>query len=67
VTGQLELDEAHRRQKRQTDYATSLRKKLAAIINRPGIKRISVPSPLQPCLEDSLRDIDLPPTGQVRN
>jgi hypothetical protein len=49
------------------DYATSLRNKLAAIVNRPGINRISVPSPLQPCLEDSLRDIDLPADRQVRS
>jgi subtilisin family serine protease len=43
------------------EYTSRLRSQLTRLLALPGIGRISVPAPLQPCLEDSLQDIAMPP------
>ncbi|HET7731280.1 MAG TPA: S8 family serine peptidase [Usitatibacter sp.] len=39
---------------------TDFRQGIARLLGQPGVRRASVPNPLQPSLEDSLRDMELP-------
>jgi len=65
ITAQLELEQGRISAENVQGYAARLRDALAALIKTKGVNRVSVPNPLQPCLEDSLRDIDLPADRKV--
>jgi subtilisin family serine protease len=47
-------------------HASALQRALERLIGTKGVKRVSLPSPLQPCLEDSLLDMDMPPDRKVQ-
>lgn len=50
---------------RSTQGGTDFRRGIARLLGQSGVKRLSLPSPLQPSLEDSLRDIELPADRNV--
>jgi subtilisin family serine protease len=41
--------------------ASIFREAVANLIRTTGVKRVTVPNPMQPCLESALADIDMPP------
>jgi subtilisin family serine protease len=64
VTAQLELDDRQLSKQTLAAFGDEVRNKLVAVINANGVKRARLPMPLQPCVEDSLRDIGLPADRQ---
>lgn len=48
-----------------SEMAASFRNAIAKLARKKGVDRVSVPNPLQPCLNDSLADIDLPADRNV--
>jgi subtilisin family serine protease len=60
ITGQLLLDDAEISSTSIVEVAKLMRDKLSTLIKTKEFARVSLPTPLQPCADDSLRDIDLP-------
>jgi len=61
ITGQLLLGEPDSRDLAAFDDANTLREKLVKLIKTKEFARVSLPTPLQPCADESLRDVALPP------
>jgi subtilisin family serine protease len=66
ATALFEWDETPISPSTALGHASTLQGKLANVIRAKGVNRVSAPSPLQPCLEDSLFDIDLPADRTVK-
>ena len=50
---------------RERSTGNAFRKAIASLMGMEGIKRVSMPNPLQPTLEESLRDLELPKDRMV--
>jgi hypothetical protein len=61
ITGQLLLGGPDAGDLAAFDDANTLRVKLVKLIKTKEFARVSLPTPLQPCADESLRDVALPP------
>ena len=60
ITARLLLDDAELSSESKDSYGLELRRKFATLIKSKEFARVSLPTPLQPCAEESLRDMALP-------